>query len=206
MKEHYDPWYVRLPDGRTIKAKSTTSVRHHIEAGHIPLNSMVRRDSAEEWVNLIWVAEFADLSSRAGAHPPTPSPSGSTPTTRSGVAARLDPMRLQTVGVRGVIDELFAALDSTLSRSKILPAFIAGILVYLGFFAARVIHEHTVGADRLGWLPLVAGSVFGVIVLSFLNAPLGKLTHLEVSAMRPAKFSEGMKSIASYGFSVLIAN
>ena len=44
MKDHYDPWYVRLPDGRTIKAKSTASVRHHVEAGHVPLNSMLRRD------------------------------------------------------------------------------------------------------------------------------------------------------------------
>src|SRR5919201_834399 len=104
MKEHYDPWYVRLPDGRTIKAKSTTSVRHHIEAGHIPLNSMVRRDSTEEWVSLVWVAEFADLGARGGGagNPPTPSPAGSS-TSRSGVAARLDPMRLQTVGIRGLI-------------------------------------------------------------------------------------------------------
>ena len=206
MKEHYDPWYVRLPDGRTIKAKSTTSVRHHIEAGHIPLNSMVRRDPAEEWVNLVWVAEFADLGTRAGAQPPTPSASGSTATTRSGVAARLDPMRLQTVGVRGLVDELFAALDSTLSRSKMAPAFIAGIMVYLGFFAARVVHEQVIGVDRVPWLPVVAGSAFAVIVLSFLNALLGKLTHLELSSMRPARFSEGMESIAGYGFSALIAN
>jgi len=91
MKEHYDPWYVRLPDGRTIKAKSTTSVRHHIEAGHVPLNSMVRRDSSEEWVSLIWVAEFADFGASPGATPPTPSGSGSNHTSRSGVSARLDP-------------------------------------------------------------------------------------------------------------------
>lgn len=206
MKEHYDPWYVRLPDGRTIKAKSTTSVRHHIEAGHIPLNSMVRRDSAEEWVNLIWVAEFADLGSRAGAQPPSPSGSGNTPTTRSGVAARLDPMRLQTVGVRGVIDELFAALDSTLSRSKMVPAFIAGILVYVGFFAARVVHDQVFGVGRFDWLPIVAGAGFAVIVLSVLNALLGKLTHLELSSMRPARFSEASQPIGGYGLSVFIAN
>ena len=63
MKEHYDPWYVRLPDGRTIKAKSTTSVRHHIEAGHIrsPL------DIADVWPSsysantneILWAAKFA---------------------------------------------------------------------------------------------------------------------------------------------------
>jgi hypothetical protein len=197
---------VRLPDGRTIKAKSTTSVRHHIEAGHIPLNSMVRRDSSEEWVNLVWVAEFADLGTRAGAQPPTPSASGTPSTSKSGVAARLDPMRLQTVGVRGLIDELFAALDSTLSRTKMLPAFIAGILAYLGFFAAHAVHEFAIGKDRLGWLPIVAGSAFAVVVLSFLNALLGKLTHLELSSMRPARFSEATQPIAGYGFSVFLAN
>ena len=61
MKEHHDPWYVRLPDGKIIKAKSTSSVRHHVEAGNIPLNSMARRDTEEEWVSLVWISEFADF-------------------------------------------------------------------------------------------------------------------------------------------------
>lgn len=206
MKEHYDPWYVRLPDGRTIKAKSTASVRHHIEAGHIPLNSMVRRDSTEEWVNLIWVAEFADLGARAGAQPPTPSASGGTPTTRSGVAARLDPMRLQTVGIRGLIDELIAALDSTLTRSKMIPAFFAAILVYLGFFAARAVHNLVLDPNEASWLPAVAGSAFAVLVLTSLNALLAKLTHLEVSTMRPAKLSDVTGRFMSYAIPVLVAN
>jgi hypothetical protein len=205
MKEHYDPWYVRLPDGRTIKAKSTASVRHHIEAGHIPLNSMVRRDSSEEWVNLVWAAEFADLGARAGAHPPSPSSSGATPVPRSGVAARLDPMRLQTVGVRGLIDELIAALDSALTRSKMLPAFAAAVLIYLGFFAARVVH-HLVLKDDAPWLPLVAGTAFAVLVLSILNAVLSKLTHLELSTMRPAQLKEALASFSGYAIPALIAN
>ncbi len=206
MKEHYDPWYVRLPDGRTIKAKSTTSVRHHIEAGHIPLNSMVRRDSSEEWVNLIWAAEFADLGARPGGQPPSPSSSGAAPTSRSGVAARLDPMRLQTVGIRGLIDELIGALDSTLTRSKIVPAFVASILVFLGFFAARVIHHTVFEPTDVPWLPVVAGSAFAVIVLSLLNALLAKLTHLELSTMRPAKWSEASGPFFSYAIPVVIAN
>lgn len=207
MKEHYDPWYVRLPDGRTIKAKSTTSVRHHIEAGHIPLNSMVRRDSSEEWVSLVWVAEFADFGASPGATPPSSSSSGSNhTTTRSGVSARLDPMRLQTVGVRGLIDELIAALDSTLARSKILPAFLASVLIYLGLFAARSAHGLVLDPGELPWLPVVAGTAFAVFVLSVMNAILAKLTHLELSTMRPAKFSEGLKGCAGYTVPALIAN
>jgi len=206
MKDYYDPWFVRLPDGRTIKAKSTTSVRHHIEAGHVPLNSMVRRDSSEEWVSLIWVAEFADFGASSGATPPTPSGTGSNHTSRSGVSARLDPMRLQTVGVRGLIDELIAALDSTLSRSKILPAFLASILIYLGLFAARSLHHLVLDPTDVPWLPVVAGAAFAVIVLSILNAVLGKLTHLELSSMRPAKLSEGLKGCVKYTIPALIAN
>src|SRR5262249_29795670 len=100
MRDHYDPWYVRLPDGRTIKAKSTASVRHHIEAGHIPLNSSVRRDPGGEGVTLVWGAESAARGAGAGGQPPSPSSSGGSPPSRPGAAARLDPMRLQTVGIR----------------------------------------------------------------------------------------------------------
>lgn len=206
MKEHYDPWYVRLPDGRTIKAKSTASVRHHIEAGHVPLNSMVRRDSGEEWANLIWVAEFADLGTHAGAAPPTPSGTGSTTPPRSGVAARLDPMRLQTVGIRGLIDELIAALDSTLSRSKMVPAFAASVLIYLGMFGARAIHHLILDPKEYAWIPVVASTAFALIVLSVLNAVLAKLTHLELSTMRPARLGEALRSFASYVPQALIAN
>src|SRR5262245_4116609 len=139
MKDHYDPWYVRLPDGRTIKAKSTASVRHHVEAGHIPLNSLVRRDSNEEWAALVWVAEFADLAKGARSPLPTLAAAGTVAAPRSGVAARLDPLRLQTVGVRGLIDELIAALDSTLTRSKMLPAFAAAVLLYVGLLYVHLI-------------------------------------------------------------------
>jgi hypothetical protein len=206
MKEHYDPWYVRLPDGRTIKAKSTASVRHHIEAGHVPLNSMVRRDSGEEWANLIWVAEFADLGAHAGATPPTPTGSGSTTPPRSGVAARLDPMRLQTVGIRGLIDELIAALDSTLSRPKMVPAFAASVLIYLGMFGARAVHHLVLDPKEYAWIPVVASTAFALIVLSVLNAVLAKLTHLELSTMKPARLGEALRSFGSYVPQALIAN
>lgn len=201
MKNHYDPWYVRLPDGRTIKAKSTASVRHHVEAGHIPLNSLIRRDSNEEWVAMVWVAEFADLGKAAGA---TLSGSGVQPAPRAGVAARLDPLRLQTVGVRGLIDELIAALDSTLNRTKMIPAIIAAVLLYVGMYAIRILVNEWF--EPPAWVPLVVAAAFALIVLSVLNAVLAKLTHLELAAMRPARLREAMKSFGSYVGPVLIAN
>lgn len=208
MKEHYDPWFVRLPDGRTIKAKSTSSVRHHVGAGHIPLNSMVRRDPDEEWVALVWVAEFADLASpsaRAMA-PPTAEPPPQAGTSRSGVSARLDPMRLQTVGVRGLIDELISALDSTIARTKMVPAFVAAVLVFGAMFAARVAHRKLVFGEDAAWLSDVIGVAFALLVLSVLNALLARLTHLEVSTMRPARLREGLAGLSRYAGSAIIAN
>ena len=217
MKEHYDPWYVRLPDGRTIKAKSTSSVRHHVESGHVPLNSMMRRDSNEEWVALVWVAEFADLVSPSARTMAPPMPPADVPpqlsASRSGVSSRLDPMRLQTVGVRGLIDELIAALDSTLARSKMVPAFLAALLIFLGMFAAQAVFKlvfvpkgKTMAEVSGNWIPVVAGSAFALLVLSVLNALLTRLTHAEVSTMRPARLRDAMKGIVGYAIPVVIAN
>jgi hypothetical protein len=210
MKDHYDPWYVRLPDGRTIKAKSTSSVRHHVEAGHIPLNSMLRRDPDEEWVALVWVAEFADLASPSARTmaPPAPAPDRpqQPPTGRSGVSARLDPMRLQTVGVRGLIDELISALDTTLARTKMIPAFIASLLVFVGIFAAYFVHRRVLNGEPESWVPGAVGCAFALVVLSILNALLTRLTHTEVSTMRPARLRDGLAGLGRHAVPVVVAN
>ena len=74
-------------------------------------------------------------------------------------------MRLQTVGIRGLIDELIAALDSTLTRSKMVPAFLASVLIYLGMFGARALHHFVLEPEKLTWLPVVAGTAFALLVL-----------------------------------------
>jgi hypothetical protein len=191
MKDHYDPWYVRLPDGRTIKAKSTTSVRHHVEAGHIPLNSLLRRTSDDEWVELTWIAEFVDLGPNSPSRIQSAQQSAQEATARSGLSARLDPMRLQTVGVRGLIDELIAALDSTLTKTKIVPALFAGVLLYMALFGAQVI------ADKFfvpGHQIETVGVAAAFIILVLTNTLIGRLTHLELSTMRPAKLSNGFST------------
>jgi hypothetical protein len=208
MKEHYDPWFVRLPDGRTIKAKSTASIRHHVESGNIPLNSMVRRDPDEEWAALVWVAEFADLASPTARSmaPPQAEQPPHVATGRSGVSARLDPMRLQTVGVRGLIDELISALDSTIARTKMGPAIVAAILVFGGMFAANVAYRHLITGNDWPWLPTAVGCAFAVLILSVLNALLARLTHTEVSTMRPARLRTALAGLPRYAAPVVIAN
>src|SRR5437016_9552272 len=67
MAEASDRWYVRLPDGRVIRAKSTKSLRYHIRSGRIPVHARVRRSPAEEWTGLEWVAEFVDILPKGAA-------------------------------------------------------------------------------------------------------------------------------------------
>ena len=57
-----DMWYVRLPGGRVLQARSTRSVRRHVGSGRIPFNSRARRFPDEEWVELQRLHEFADLA------------------------------------------------------------------------------------------------------------------------------------------------
>jgi hypothetical protein len=207
MKEHHDPWYVRLPDGRVVKAKSTSSVRHHVEAGNIPLNSMARRDSREEWVSLTWIAEFTDLGvnrSKRSANPVKDGVSSQAVNAngsaehvlKSGISARLDPMRLQTVGIRGLVDELIAAFDSTVSSGKLIVASSIGavtsvvvLLIMRGAFAIYAEGR---------WLAELAGGVATLLGLAALTALLTRQTHLELSTMRPVRPSEAAKGIGHY--------
>src|SRR5438046_1895447 len=63
MARPADLWYVRLPSGRVVRAKSTKALRYHIRSGRIPVAARVRRDPADDWVALEWSQEFADLLS-----------------------------------------------------------------------------------------------------------------------------------------------
>ena len=64
MGEASEPWYVRFPNGRVIRARSTKSLRHHLKSGRIPADARVRRSPSEEWVALEWTAEFVDILPR----------------------------------------------------------------------------------------------------------------------------------------------
>src|ERR1700683_5811379 len=56
-----DGGYIRLPDGRVLRAANTAAVRTHISSGRIPRDSRVCRGVGEEWVLLEWTPEFVDL-------------------------------------------------------------------------------------------------------------------------------------------------
>jgi hypothetical protein len=152
----------------------------------------------EEWVGLVWVAEFSDLRREPATTAPTRTDG------RSGVSARLDPLRLQTVGVRGLVDELFAALDSTLSRPKLGTAFAATVVLFVGLYAGPIVLRRAF--DPPDWVPIAAGAGFALIVVSLLNAVLTRLTHLELTAMRPARLADAVRGFSRYAFSAVAAN
>ena len=203
MKNKHDPWYIRLPDGRIVKAKSTSSVRHHVEAGNIPLNSTARRDLNEEWVALPWISEFADMNvgqrTLSSLQEQAPAPTnGSAPEVdlKSGISSRLDPMRLQTVGIRGLVDELIAAFDSTVTAGKLVISCIAGVVAaFVVFLISRaVLFVYPEGP----WLAHLLSGMAGFLVLAVTVAVLTRQTHMELSMMRPVYPRETWKGIGSY--------
>ena len=60
MNKVRDAWYVRLPNGQEIKAKSTDAVLHHLETGNVPKKSLARRTRDDEWMLLEWHSEFTE--------------------------------------------------------------------------------------------------------------------------------------------------
>jgi hypothetical protein len=211
MKSRYDPWYLRLPDGRVVKAKSTSSVRHHVEAGNIPLNSMARRESHEEWVSLAWIAEFADLGggTRRPTTPATEDPeplqssgNGSAIELKTGISARLDPMRLQTVGIRGLVDELISAFDSAIGVGK--GTFACAVLAFAAFGLGLLLQATLAYYPEAVWLAQLTAVLVGGLVMAVIVAILTRQTHLELSTMRPVRFAEARKGCGPLVFRVFL--
>ncbi len=194
MRDPSEAWFVRFPDGRVVRAKTTGSVRHHIEMGRIPVDSWVRHSPDEDWITLEWTAEFSDLASRYRKRilPPeeTELPEEMEPSVPSGKAPRVNGNELRTVGVRGLVEELMTALDSSLSRGKLLLAGLVGFLgagVFLGIRLGQ------------GWVDswiiwLVAGLVL-LALAAVSTALLTQMTFVELSRLRPARRQEALAGL-----------
>ena len=111
-------------------------------------------------------------------------------------------MRLQTVGIRGLVDELIAALDSTLSRSSSSPRPSPGSSSTWGSSSRR--------GFWTGWSSRNRGcrspwGRFAILVLSVLNAVLARLTHQELSTLRPARLRQAV-GVAGAAAPAFLAN
>jgi hypothetical protein len=168
-------------------------VRHHLEAGRIPSNSRVRRSTDEEWTALDWTSEFSDL---APQHPVLSPSSPAASAREKGAATPAEPgveaglrsgsLQLKTVGVRGLAEELLAAMDSTLVRGKLVIAAQAGLLGGLAFAVAHWME----GGVEWPWLPWIVAGLGCVLIVACCAALLTQMTFVEVSRLRPARWAE----------------
>src|SRR5262249_50014528 len=162
MSQAVDTWYVRLPDGRVLRAASTEVVRRHIDSGRIPATSRVRRSPNEEWAAIDWTEEFADVVRRPAALEAASDPAARTSASASRaifkpeVASRYDPIRIKTIGLRGLVEELIAALDNTLARPKLL---VAGALGGISALIISIVPNlHTPDQAFWRWLPTLTAT------------------------------------------------
>lgn len=190
MRDPFDAWYVRLPDGRVVRAKTTASVRHHIESGQIPMDSWVRRRGDEDWSSLEWTSEFADLVSakrKEDARPvetkrePEDLPEGNgSPRVRH---------ELRTVGVRGLVEELLTALDSTLNKRKLVIAGCTCLAMSAALIVTALFSFWSWEAPW-PWVGVIAAGLAQAIILAVGTALLTQFTFIELSRFRQPRAAE----------------
>jgi hypothetical protein len=195
-----DMWFVRLPDNRVIRAKTTKSVRHHLRVGRIPLESYARRSPHESWRRLNRIGEFADLLEPDRAQPAVQVQSnGREDSTDSQME-----LQLQPVGVRGLAGELASALESTLQRSKLKVAFTTGL-----FAGLVLLSQVALGAwvDSPWSGRLAAGMVLLLlVVVSLGTVVLTQMTFIELSQLRPARAGEASENLPGYSLRLFLGN
>jgi hypothetical protein len=105
-------------------------------------------------------------------------------------------MQLETVGVRGMIEQLLAGLDHTFIRTKLWLAAVCGVGVCLvGVLAARFVGTLDWWADGLLW------SGLGLILLwavSACFALITQMTVLEISHLRAAQWGEAVRGMGRH--------
>ena len=217
MSHPSDHWFVRLPSGRVLRAANTTIVRQQVGLGKIPAESAVRRSPDEEWTSLEWTREFADLVEpilaakaekavepahenidlRADLRAVVDAPEA------GGLSARLDPTRLPTIGVRGMMHELLAALDATLVRKKLAAAALAGLCSGAVLAAVRL---PLLGIEgETPWIRWLAAALALLVIVNVAAGLITRMTYLELSRMRPARWREGARGLAGMTFRIAAA-
>jgi len=167
-------WYVRLPDGRTLRARTADVLRSHLHAGRIPAHSQARRSGEDEWQPLQRIAELAEAL----------------PAERVAAAElpRAPARETRAAGVRGIVGELLGAFDRSLDHVKLSIAAIMGVLLAVGAIAFELI----------GGFPLVPWGLTGYVGAAILllavvavgTVLLTQMTFIELDRRRPARAAE----------------
>jgi hypothetical protein len=208
MPETTEMWYLRFPDGRVLRAVGTNVVRQQLAAGRLPVGTRMRRSLDDEWRSIDRFPELADLApmpvENGGPARPARTDwrdavSRAAPVT---ITSRLDPMLLRLPGVRSLVEESLGALDSTMVRSKLLVAALAGLVLgALAALAGLPAFDFGVLPPGLGWLLPVAA----LLIWSWLAVMLSRMAYVELSRLRPARWRDGLAGCAARTFRLAVA-
>jgi hypothetical protein len=185
-------WYIRLPDGRTVRARSADVVRSYLRAGRIPLESLARRSGEDEWLPLDHVADFVDVLPAEPARPAD-----------AGAPSRTSANELRAVGVRGLVDELFNAFDSCLHRGKLTTAALTGIALAVGLIALEQLSGFPTSMGILAGS--VAAALFLLTAVALATVLLTQMTVIELDRHRPARAAEVRAGLVRQTIRVMFA-
>jgi hypothetical protein len=193
-------WYVRLPSGRTIRARTADVLRRHLRAGRIPPESRARRSGEKTWQPLARIAAFADAMPPKRRAPAVKRAAVKRAATRpaSGNGSESRPL-----GVRGLIGELLGALDSTLNRTKLTIGALTGIGLAIGWIAFELAAELPAGLESVaGYTTL---SLFVLAVVALASVLLTRITVIELDRHRRAQGAELVAGLWGNFLRVLVA-
>src|SRR5262249_22809218 len=124
---------------------------------------------------------------------------GVPPTT---IASRLDPTQLRLLGVRGLIEDLQAALDSALVRRKLAAAALAGLLLGLLAAVSRLpTTDLWAWGGAVGWCLAAPALVIAAAVIALLT----RMTYVELSELKPAGWRESLGGLAGLVLRLVLA-
>jgi hypothetical protein len=186
-----DSWYVRLPDGRMLRARTADVLRTHLQAGRIPAGSEARRSGEDTWQPLARIAELAEALPTERAAKGAPE------------APRSEPKETRAAGVRGLVGELLGAFERSLDRAKLGIAAVIGLLLAVGVIALELV----------GSFPLVPWGIFGYVVTAIVllavvavgTVLLTQMTFIELDRRRPAHAAELRADLVRQGLRVFLA-
>lgn len=190
MAANGDIWFIRLPDGRVLRARSTEQLRRFLKANRMPWDSRVRRSAEEPWLTLRGTPEFADLV------PPDSDEAEETPASEPTAEAKPRTAELRTLGMRGMIEELFNAFDSTLQRAKLTAAGGTGLAIGVVLVIANLLLPLI--APEWTWAVYAGAALVMLVLFNLCTSIITQMTALEMSRFRPAQFSEVRAGIAGY--------
>jgi hypothetical protein len=192
MATSNDLWYIRLPDGRTLRVRTTEMLRRFLKTNRIPWDSRVRRFPEDPWQTLDRTPEFADLVPADNAEAEE-APAGITPPQSK---SRGTGSELRTLGVRGLVDELCNAFDISLQRAKLTAAAVTGLGIGVTLVLSDVAFQ-LLPRDWL-WAGYLGTTVVILVLFNICTSILTQMTALELSRFRPAHFSEVRTGLIAY--------